>query len=145
MLIIFNLQKNYILENECFVGVTRRPCDVEMGEMAYYQQRCDRLGIRCSLPSVLQSFVDIRWLTHARQRLHERRIRESLVRTTLRDPEQVIEQGRYKIFQRRYTDPRRQKVYLLRVFVETLESSMIVRSVYRTSKVTKYWSRDDSS
>ena len=77
---------------------------------------------------------------HARARLQERGIRERLVHETLRHPEQVVELGGgQKVYHRRHRDKKQQKEYLVRVFVEMRHATMRVRSVYRTSKIHKYW------
>ena len=83
--------------------------------------------------------VDIEWLSHARERLHERGLNEQLVDEAIRAPQQVCGRGPQKVFQKRYVDPVRQKEYLLRVFVEIRKGKVIVRSAYRTSKISKYW------
>jgi len=83
--------------------------------------------------------VDIEWLPHARERLRERGIHESLVLQVLREPQQVLGRGVHKVFQRRSVDMARQKEYVVRVFVEGHPGVMVVRSVYRTSKIHKYW------
>lgn len=83
----------------------------------------------------------LEWRVHARQRLDERGIKESLVRKTVREPEQVIGRGTYRVFQSRFLDPARRKEYLVRVFAEVHRDVVIIRSVYRTSKIGKYWRR----
>jgi len=83
--------------------------------------------------------VEIRWLLHARQRYEERGIRETLVRQTVREPEQEFGHGTHRVFQRRYYDATRRKEYLVRVFVEVKQGTILIRSVYRTSKIRKYW------
>jgi len=85
----------------------------------------------------------VKWWLHARQRLIERGIDIKLVQAALSEPDQVIPTGRHKIIHKLYRDPhRRNKEYLLRIFVEEHAEFHIVRSVYRTSKISKYW-RDD--
>lgn len=81
--------------------------------------------------------MEIEWLPHARERVRERGISESLVRQVLREPQQVLGHGSRKVFQSRLTI--RHKEYLLRVFTEVHEGVIMIRSVYRTSKVHKYW------
>lgn len=83
--------------------------------------------------------MEIQWWLHARQRVLERGISESLVRKILHEPEQVIGHGTHKIFQGRVTDQARHKEYLVRVFTEVHRDVIVIRSVYRTSKIHKYW------
>jgi hypothetical protein len=85
----------------------------------------------------------IRWWPHARERLAERGIDTKLVQAALEQPDQVILSGRQKVIHKRYHHPHRhKKEYLLRIFVEEHSEGQIIRTVYRTSKITKYW-RDD--
>ena len=83
--------------------------------------------------------MNIRWLPHARARLRERHLSERLVRETIRQPQQVMGRGPHQVLQRRYVDAVQRKEYVLRVFVERLPGQTLVRSVYRTSKIHKYW------
>lgn len=84
--------------------------------------------------------MEIQWRLHARQRVLERGISESLVRNIVHGPDQVIGHGTHKIFQSRVTEPgRHKKEYLVRVFTEVHRDVIVIRSVYRTSKIHKYW------
>jgi len=85
---------------------------------------------------------EIRWWSHARVRLVERGIDVKLVQAALEQPDQTILTGRRKIVHKRYHNSRCHKEYLLRVFIEEDAQGQVIRSVYRTSKITKYW-RDD--
>ena len=87
--------------------------------------------------------VRIEWHTHAKQRVRERGIELSRVLETIRAPQQVIGSGVRQTLQRQYVGPTRRNTYLLRVFVEVHGDVTLVRSVYRTSKIGKYW-RDDA-
>lgn len=81
----------------------------------------------------------IRWWPHARERLLERGIDEKLVQAALEQPDQIILLGRRKIIHKRYHDLRRHKEYLLRIFIEEHTEEQVIRTVYRTSKISKYW------
>ena len=50
-----------------------------------------------------------------------------------------LKTGHRKVAQSRYADHARGKEFLLRVFYEETEESRVVVSMYRTSKVAKYW------
>ncbi len=84
----------------------------------------------------------IAWHAHAQERLVERGINEKLVKDALQHPDQVIVVGKNKILHKRYYDPYRRKNYLLRLFIEQHAEVWIICSVYRTSKINKYW-RDE--
>ena len=81
----------------------------------------------------------IRWWPHARERLVERGIDIKLVRSALEKPDQIITMGKQKIIHKLYQETSRHKEYLLRVFIEDFEEEQVIRTVYRTSKVSKYW------
>ncbi len=79
------------------------------------------------------------WHAHAKARLVERGIGLKLIRDALDYPDQIISEGKYSIIHKFYGDFNRKKKYLLRIFVEEQERKFIIRSVYRTSKIHKYW------
>ena len=81
----------------------------------------------------------IRWRPHARERLVERGIDIKLVQEALTRPDQIISRGRQKIIHKRYYDFHCRKEYLLRVFIEEHVEERMIRTVYRTSKIAKYW------
>jgi hypothetical protein len=87
--------------------------------------------------SGLEGFV---FTGHARFEMARREISEEDVVSVLEAPEQMEEQrpGRC-VYQQRVTDPAEGKMYLLRVFVDVDRTPAEVVSVYRTSKVAKYW------
>ena len=85
----------------------------------------------------------IRWWPHARERLIERGIDVKLVQAALEHPDQVvISTGGRKIIHKRYREGHSHKEYLLRIFAEEHQVEWIIRTVYRTSKISKYW-RDE--
>jgi len=79
------------------------------------------------------------YLPHALAQTQERRIPLRLVEQVVDEPEQLLETGHRKVAQSRYADHARGKEFLLRVFYEETEESRVVVSMYRTSKVAKYW------
>ncbi len=80
---------------------------------------------------------------HARFEMARRGIAESLVRRILAAPEQreTVRPGR-DIFQSRVK--MEGKRYLVRVIVDVDRNPAEVVTVYRTSKVNKYWRHDES-
>ncbi|MBI4446432.1 MAG: hypothetical protein HY645_11045 [Acidobacteria bacterium] len=70
-----------------------------------------------------------------------RRVDEELVRLVLTRPEQRfrVRPGR-DVLQARVQDKRDGRTYLIRVFVDIDRHPTEVVTVYRTSKIGKYWS-----
>ncbi len=77
---------------------------------------------------------------HALQEMTRRGISREQVEQVLENPEQVVpvQPGRV-VCQSRIFLAESQKEYLLRVFVDVEEKPPRVVTVYRTSKVEKYW------
>ncbi|HYY26599.1 MAG TPA: DUF4258 domain-containing protein [Chthoniobacterales bacterium] len=82
--------------------------------------------------------MPFRFTTHALKRLAETRIPRAMVEAVLESPEQrTIERNEIACFQSRvFLD---EKEYLLRVFVNETVDPRLVVTVYRTSKIAKYW------
>ena len=82
----------------------------------------------------------IKWHSHAKIRQIERNIDAHLIVKALQQPDQTIYlAGKKRIIQKRYHDSQSQEEYLLRIFVEEFSTLYLIRSVYRTSKIGKYW------
>lgn len=77
---------------------------------------------------------------HARFQMKRRQISEDQVRQALTAPQQIIgeEGGRY-IYQSKLFLPNSGKERLFRVVVDTRREPVEVVTVYRTSKIAKYW------
>jgi hypothetical protein len=77
---------------------------------------------------------------HVRLQAARRGIEEEIVRTVAETPEQVVRvrEGR-EVRQSRVSFPPEGKLYLVRVFVDTSPDSQTVVTVYRTSRIAKYW------
>lgn len=83
--------------------------------------------------------VEFTFSRHADEEIERRRIPREWVKSVLRNPEQRIVQARGKeIFQsrQRSTDG---KLFLTRIIVNIERTPPIVVTVYRTSKIEKYW------
>ena len=78
---------------------------------------------------------------HAREQAARRGLDESIVQNVARAPEQrfTIRRGR-EIRQSRIAIPAGGKLYLVRIVVDTGKAGDIVVTVYRTSRIDKYWS-----
>ena len=76
---------------------------------------------------------------HAQEELQRRAIPKEFVDKVLSDPEQRVEErtGR-KAYQSRFQFPGG-KVFLVRAIVEERSDPRVVVTVYRTSKIAKYW------
>jgi hypothetical protein len=76
---------------------------------------------------------------HAEDEINRRRIPFNLVESVLENPQQVVEEyGDKKAYQSKI-DFGDGKIYLLRVIVDENVKPMVVVTVYRTSKIKKYW------
>jgi hypothetical protein len=86
------------------------------------------------------SLREFRVTEHARMEMLRRQITEQEVARVLSMPEQILEvsQSRF-IYQARSAWGMPSKSYLLRVFVDTDRWPPDVVTVYRTSKIDKYW------
>ena len=77
---------------------------------------------------------------HARHELQRRGIPRTMVEAVLAAPEQKVpEHGAILCYQSRVTID--EKLYLLRVMVDETKQPPVVVTVYRTSKIDKYWSQ----
>ncbi|MBC7226719.1 MAG: DUF4258 domain-containing protein [Thermoflexales bacterium] len=77
---------------------------------------------------------------HAHQEMTRRQITEEDVAKVLAAPEQIefVREGR-AVYQSRLPSGEPPKMYLLRVLVDVDRVPPAVVTVYRTSKVAKYW------
>ncbi len=87
-----------------------------------------------------ESFADANITDHAASQMTRRRISLVLVHDVLRNPQQVLDvrPGRVVLQSRVMID---EKSQLVRVFVDTGQIPFRVITVYRTSKIDKYWSQ----
>ena len=77
---------------------------------------------------------------HASEELARRGIPASAAEAVLAAPEQKVpEHGSVVCYQSRVTI--NNKLYLLRVMVDDTRQPAVVVTVYRTSKISKYWSQ----
>jgi hypothetical protein len=78
---------------------------------------------------------------HAVEEMARRGISEELVAAVMADPEQIVPgYGERVVYQSRHTI--NDTLYIIRVIVEKTDPLTVV-TVYRSSKVTKYWRDDD--
>ncbi len=83
--------------------------------------------------------MTIRLTTHALLEMQRRGITDEQLDETLKNPEQVVaaQKGR-KVLQRRFDIDG--VSYLIRAIVEDVPDGTVVVTMYRTSKIEKYWS-----
>jgi hypothetical protein len=75
---------------------------------------------------------------HAKQEMDRRSISMDEVQAILRSPEQKIESHSSRIvLQSKIT--RNETIFLIRVIIDTEKTPKRVITVYRTSKIDKYW------
>ncbi len=83
--------------------------------------------------------MNIRLTEHALEECERRNISVELVKAVLESPQQIVAniEGR-QVYQSKITFA--DKIYLIRVIVEHSEQGVTVITLYRTSKIEKYWS-----
>jgi uncharacterized protein DUF4258 len=91
------------------------------------------------MPS-LEPIFEFVFTDHALTEMARREISQEHVRHVLANPEQMewIREAR-AVYQARYGAGESPKIYLLRVFVDIDSKPPHVVTVYRTSKIEKYW------
>ena len=88
-------------------------------------------------PTPLRNFV---FTEHALFEMERRRLNERLIRSVLAEPEQELQirPGRV-VLQSRVAMDEPARTYLVRVFLDVDREPAEVVTVYRTSKISKYW------
>ena len=74
---------------------------------------------------------------HALEQMQLRQISRIMVEKILDNPQQVIKENGTKIYQTIVS--MEEKKYLIRIFVNYMKKPNVVITVYRTSKITKYY------
>ena len=83
--------------------------------------------------------MDPRLSRHAIEEARRREIPLDLLESVIARPEQIVTLGAtLAVYQSRTTDPAG-KVYLIRAIVSTAAAPGTVLTVYRTSRIRKYW------
>lgn len=88
--------------------------------------------------------AEIRISNHAREQMRERGISEEMVLEIISFPQQAIRQGPEKLIYQsiKYFEEEKRN-FLVRVFVNIIKQPNLVITVYRTSKIEKYWQNED--
>lgn len=88
--------------------------------------------------------AEIRISKHAQEQMDERGISEEMVLEIIASPQQSIPDGTEKmIYQSIKYFEKDNKEFLVRVFVNIIKQPNLVITVYRTSKIEKYWQNED--
>ncbi|MGG6241588.1 DUF4258 domain-containing protein [Nodosilinea sp. AN01ver1] len=82
--------------------------------------------------------MEYRLTLHAREEMSDRNIPIQMVEMVLTNPDQQFEEDGLMLYQSKFAGAAG-KTYLLRVFVNTSVVPARVVTVYRTSKLNKYW------
>ena len=76
--------------------------------------------------------------THAKEEIERRKIPQAWVESVLERPDQVVpERGVLKVYQSKWDIGGR--IFLVRVIVDDGVDPAVVVTVYRTTKIEKYW------
>ncbi|MBI4286393.1 MAG: DUF4258 domain-containing protein [Chloroflexi bacterium] len=81
---------------------------------------------------------------HARFEMARRHLREELVGSVAQNPQQVVkvEHGR-KVHQSKYYDSSEGREMLLIVICQESPGQLFVVTAYRTSRIDKYWQKEE--
>jgi uncharacterized DUF497 family protein len=83
--------------------------------------------------------MNFRFSNHASEEMQKRKVLIATVEDILENPQQIFTQDEdTKIYQSQL-DLGTGKVYLIRVFINDTIDPAVVVTVYRTSKIQKYW------
>ena len=85
------------------------------------------------------------FLDHLKLQAKERRIDLGLTEDTLLKPEQIVSNVRdLKVAQKKYFDKKKNKEYLIRVIFREEKGTRFGITVYKTSKIKKYWKQNEN-
>jgi len=88
----------------------------------------------------IEPIFDFVFTDHALTEMTRREITQDDVRTVLANPEQMelVRKGR-AVYQAKLEMGEPPKTYILRVFIDIDREPLYIVTVYRTSKIEKYW------
>ena len=84
--------------------------------------------------------MEITFHSHAELELEERQISREMALQVVRAPQEKVpgHSGRW-VYQSRFFDTVHSQEMLLRVVIEEREGQLLIVSIYKTSKIDKYW------
>ncbi len=87
--------------------------------------------------------MDVVISDHARFEIIRRQLPEEVVKSIAQTPQQVVKlKKERKVHQSKYYDSTVDRDMLLRVICEERHDLLFVVTVYRTSKIDKYWEKE---
>ncbi|MBA3648287.1 MAG: DUF4258 domain-containing protein [Chitinophagales bacterium] len=75
--------------------------------------------------------------THAREQMHERKIIQQIIIQIINQPDEIVTQSDLQVFQGLIKE--NGKSYLIRIFVNVALHPNLIITVYKTSKISKYY------
>ncbi len=83
--------------------------------------------------------MNFKFTRHAEEEMQRRQIPHSVVQALLEKPDEIVDEyGNKKAYQSQI-DMGSGKIYLVRVIVDDMAEPKRVVTVYRTSKIARYW------
>ena len=82
---------------------------------------------------------------HAQWEAERRQIDLGIIKKVVKNPQQQVRLGKRMIFQEKYFDKFQEKEMLLRTVVEEKGDTRRVITVYKTSKIEKYWKEESKN
>lgn len=83
--------------------------------------------------------MNFRLSNHAKEEMLRRSIPDNILESVLNNPQQIVQgRGDLKVYQSEI-DFGKGNIFLLRVIVDDKIKPPVVITVYRTSKISKYW------
>jgi hypothetical protein len=83
--------------------------------------------------------MNFRFSNHALEEMGKRKVPISFVEAVLENPQQTLQQDEEITIYQSQIDFGADKLYLLRVFINTTVDPAVVITVYRTSQIKKHW------
>lgn len=83
--------------------------------------------------------MNFRLSRHAQEQLVERGISLELLKSVMATPQQIISDARRGVVYQSKFIGRNGKIYLLRVFIDNSGEPVVVKTIYVTAKINKYW------
>ena len=83
--------------------------------------------------------MNFKFSRHVEEEIERRKIPKDLIESVLQNPQQIVEEYESKKAYQAKIDFGGGKIYLLRVIVADEIDPAVVVTVYRTSKIKKYW------
>jgi len=83
--------------------------------------------------------MNFKFSKHALEEIERRKIPIQFAESVLEEPGQIIEESQDKKVYQSIIEFENKKSYLLRIFIATDKEPNMVTTIYKTSKISKYW------